>query len=114
MSLLIRLLTWLGVLHESTPHPYEQNESFSNLSIEPAQRDASQDLYKCWEFLSPREQEVTALICLGYTNDKIASKLGVSPTTVKSHIRNILAKFQMHGKVELRIALKEWDFEGWD
>jgi len=114
MSLLERLLIWLGLFHESTLHQYEQDENFPSLTIEPAQYNISQDLWNCWQSLSPREQEVTALVCLGYTNGEIASKLKVSPTTIKSHVRNILPKFQMHSKVELRIALREWDFEKWD
>ena len=114
MSLLRRLLNHLGLFRESAVHQYELGEDFPGLTIEPAQRDTSQDLWKCWQSLSPREQEVTALVCLGYTNGEIASKLKVSPTTIKSHVRNVLPKFQVHSKVELRIALREWDFEKWD
>ena len=39
----------------------------------------SQDeLWKRWETLTPREREVTALICLGYTNRQAAVKFHVS------------------------------------
>lgn len=54
------------------------------------------------------------MACLGYTNHQIAAKLGVSHTTIKTHIRNILTKFQLHGKGELRMALQDWDFREWD
>jgi DNA-binding CsgD family transcriptional regulator len=79
-----------------------------------AQRHSTRDLWGRWHSLSPREQEVTALICLGYTNYEIAVRLGISHTTIKTHIRNILYKYQMHGKAELRIALEDWDFREWD
>jgi DNA-binding NarL/FixJ family response regulator len=79
-----------------------------------AQHHSTRDLWSRWDSLSPREQEVTALICLGYTNNEIAAKLGISHTTIKTHIRNILVKYQMHGKAELRIALEDWDFREWD
>ena len=79
-----------------------------------AQRNASQETWCRWQSLSNREQEVTALTCLGYTNHQIAAKLGVSHTTIKTHIRNILTKFQLHGKGELRMALQDWDFREWD
>lgn len=79
-----------------------------------AQRNASEETWCRWQSLSNREQEVTALTCLGYTNHQIAAKLGISHTTIKTHIRNILTKFQLHGKGELRMALQDWDFREWD
>lgn len=78
------------------------------------QRNASQDLWNRWLSLSPREQDVAALTCLGYTNGEIGATLGVSIPTVKTHIRNILSKFQLHAKNELRMALQDWDFREWD
>ena len=78
-----------------------------------AQRQTHGELYKRWQSLSPREQEVTALTCRGYTNRQIAGRLGVSEETVKTHVRNALVKFNLHGKGELRMALEEWDFSEW-
>ncbi len=43
--------------------------------------------------LTAREKEVLALIAEGMTNQEIASKLFVSPLTVDSHRKNLLAKF---------------------
>jgi len=71
------------------------------------------ELLPKWESLSPREQEVTALTCLGYTNRQIAARLSLSPETVKTHVRNILFKFDVNGKAELRHILAGWDFSGW-
>jgi DNA-binding CsgD family transcriptional regulator len=79
-----------------------------------AQRHVSDRLWRRWQSLSPREQQACALACLGYTNRQIASRLGVAEETIKTHIRNALLKFDLHGKVELRLALAEWDFSGWD
>jgi len=76
---------------------------FSQSYHRTAQYNISQDLWNCWQSLSPREQEVTALVCLGYTNGEIASKLKVSPTTIKSHVRNILPNFKC--TVRLNCAL---------
>lgn len=67
-----------------------------------------------WEALSPREQQVAALACLGYTNRQIASRLILSPDTVKSHMRSILHKFNIHSKSQLRQVLADWDFSAWD
>jgi DNA-binding NarL/FixJ family response regulator len=67
-----------------------------------------------WLTLSRREQQVTALTCLGYTNRQIAAKLGVSENTVMTHVKNTMKKFNMHGKLEMITALREWDFSDWD
>ena len=67
-----------------------------------------------WEQLTPREQQVAALVCLGYTNHEIAHRLVISTSTVKSHVRNILQKFRLNGKLELKGVLRDWDFSAWD
>jgi DNA-binding CsgD family transcriptional regulator len=79
-----------------------------------AQRQTHRELYKRWQSLSPREREATALACRGYTNRQIAARLGVSEETVKTHVRNALVKFNLHGKSELRMALGDWDFSEWE
>ncbi len=43
--------------------------------------------------LTSREKEVLALIADGLTNNEIAQKLYISPLTVDSHRKNLLAKF---------------------
>jgi DNA-binding NarL/FixJ family response regulator len=66
-----------------------------------------------WDSLTEREQEVTALACLGCRNYEIAETLGISHETVKSHLQNIFTKFDMRSRKELRLALKDWRFEEW-
>ncbi len=53
------------------------------------------------EKLTPREIEITILIIKGYTNKDIASKLFVSPNTVKTHLKHIYNKFGISKKKEL-------------
>jgi DNA-binding NarL/FixJ family response regulator len=76
-------------------------------------RQAHDELLQCWESLSPREKEVTAFTCLGYTNREIAAKLQVSDGTVKGYVRQALVKFRFNSKYELRIRLASWDFSKW-
>lgn len=45
--------------------------------------------------LTRREREVLTLIAEGCTNNEIAAKLFISPLTVDSHRKNLLAKFQV-------------------
>jgi len=65
-----------------------------------------------WTSLSPREQEVTALTCLGYRSYEIAGELGISYETVRSHSKHVYAKFGLSRK-ELRLVLERWNFEAW-
>ena len=83
------------------------------LSFALAQRHAADENLARWRSLSPREQQVAALACLNYTNRQIASLLVISPETVKTHVRNVLRKFGLHSKAELRQALADWDFSAW-
>jgi DNA-binding CsgD family transcriptional regulator len=63
--------------------------------------------------LSPREQDMIALTCLVYTNRQIARKLNLAPDTVKGYVRQVMVKFDLHGKGELRMRLGSWDFSKW-
>ena len=71
-------------------------------------------LHQIWEQLTPREQEVTALVCLGCTNNEISKKLMISPNTVKSHISHAMAKFGAGKRAEIQRLLRDWDFRQWD
>jgi ATP/maltotriose-dependent transcriptional regulator MalT len=66
-----------------------------------------------WSSLSHREQQVVALICLGYRNYEIAQTLVIAPETVKAHLQHIFDKFDLRSSKELRLALKDWDFREW-
>ena len=77
------------------------------------QYQSAETNWRKWESLTERERDVTALTCLGLTNRQIAERLSLSPETVKTHIRNILSKFEVNGKRELRHILAGWDFKGW-
>jgi ATP/maltotriose-dependent transcriptional regulator MalT len=66
-----------------------------------------------WASLTHREQQVVALICLGYRNHEIAKTLTIAPETVKTHLQSIFSKFGLHSSKELRLVLKDWDFRNW-
>lgn len=50
--------------------------------------------------LTEREREVLALLVAGLNNSEIAEKLVVSPSTIKSHVSNILAKLGVANRAE--------------
>lgn len=74
----------------------------------------NEHLHQIWEHLTPREQEVAALVCLGYTNKEISEKLMISPNTVKSHISHAMSKFGAGKRAEIQLLLEGWDFSKWD
>jgi DNA-binding CsgD family transcriptional regulator len=78
-----------------------------------ARHQAAEENLLRWRALTPREQEVSALTCLNFTNVQIADHQMISPETVKTHIRNVLSKFKLHSKNELRHNLSDWDFSAW-
>jgi two-component system response regulator NreC len=87
--------------------------AFELLSSALAQRQVDDVLVAHWRILSPREQQVAALTCLNFTNRQIAARLMITPETAKTHVRNVLRKFDLHSKAELRRALADWDFSAW-
>ena len=52
------------------------------------------------ERLSPREMQVLDLIARGFTYAEIAGQMGVSLTTVQTHVRNVYGKLGVHSKTE--------------
>lgn len=52
------------------------------------------------EHLSKREQEILDLLVKGYRYKEIADTLCVSFETVRSHLKNIYAKLQVHSRTE--------------
>jgi two-component system, NarL family, response regulator LiaR len=57
--------------------------------------------------LTEREREVLGLMVEGLNNTQIAEKLTVSPSTIKSHVSNILTKFGVSSRTEaVTLALR--------
>ena len=55
--------------------------------------------------LTPREREILQTLAGGASTAEVAEAFGISPLTVQSHVKNILAKLGVHSKVDaVRIA----------
>jgi len=76
--------------------------------------DANEAHLDIWRTLSPREQQVAALLCLEYSNPEIAHRLKITNNTVKTHVSNVLRKFNLPNRDALRLALLSWDFSAWE
>jgi DNA-binding NarL/FixJ family response regulator len=51
--------------------------------------------------LTPREQEIVALIARGYSNKAIAEELFISPATAARHVANILGKLGFTNRAQV-------------
>ena len=90
-----------------------EQEVYDDIIASGVQVLQDKDKYEdIWASLSQREQQVTALTCLGYRSYEIAGALGISYETVRTHSKHIYAKFGLNRKA-LRLALKRWNFEEW-
>lgn len=51
--------------------------------------------------LTPREREIVQRVALGRSTPQIAADLGLSPATVRSHVRNAMVKTGAHTRAQL-------------
>ncbi|MEK7949354.1 response regulator transcription factor [Luteolibacter soli] len=59
------------------------------------------------EILSEREREIVRLLVKGEANKEIGDALGITELTVKSHMKNILAKLKVRDRTEaVTVALR--------
>lgn len=56
-----------------------------------------------WDELTPREQEIAALVTRGLRYAEIAGRLGISEHTVRNHLRHIFEKLNINSRVELAV-----------
>ena len=69
-------------------------------SLEPAEESP-------FARLTPRENEILALLAEGQSNKVIARNLGISDGTVKLHVKSILRKLGVHSRVEAAVIAVE-------
>lgn len=54
---------------------------------------------------TPREEEVLALICQGLDNKRIAQRLGLALSTVKTHVRALLTKTGANNRTNIATSI---------
>jgi two-component system, NarL family, nitrate/nitrite response regulator NarL len=59
------------------------------------------------ERLTPREKEVLRMMAEGTSSRDIATRLGISYTTVRTHIRSLGSKLGVHSKLEAIVKARE-------
>ena len=94
------LIKAIHAVHEG--HIYFSGEV--GIALQEYQKSSMKDL----PVLTPREKEVLELIAEGYTNPQIAEKIYLSPFTVDSHRKNLLAKLGVKNTASLiRLAVEK-------
>jgi len=61
-----------------------------------------------WSALTRRQQQVARLAARGLSNAEIAHELGIKPTTVDAHLKNIYAALDVHSRAELAYRIKDY------
>jgi len=51
--------------------------------------------------LTPRQREIVHCAARGLSNKQIARQMGISPTTVKTHLQHIFTRLHVSGRVQL-------------
>lgn len=62
------------------------------------------------ESLTPREQEILALMSQGLDNRALAERLSISYATVRTHVRKILEKLEARSQLEAVAKAADWGF----
>ena len=61
-----------------------------------------------YETLTERESDILRLVAKGYSNKSIARELGITISTVKTHLRNIFRKLDVEDRAQVIIkAIKD-------
>ncbi len=60
------------------------------------------------ERLSARQREILALVAKGLTNEEIAGVLKIAPTTVRTHISEVLARLELSNRTEAAAVYVAW------
>lgn len=89
---------------ESSDNDGSTNKTESDLAAKKSRFSSVIENLSDLHRLSPRETEVLRYLAMGYNSSAVANKLNISWNTVRTHIRNVYGKLDVHSQQDL-IAL---------
>ncbi|HEY3208361.1 MAG TPA: helix-turn-helix transcriptional regulator [Actinomycetota bacterium] len=72
----------------------------SGPSFGRADLEAGSPWFDGLSLLTPREHEVLRALTFGASTERIGELLGVTTSTVRSHVKSVLAKLGVHSRIE--------------
>lgn len=88
----------LAALREVHGGGSPMSSNIARMVVQSLQSVAPRD--RATEGLSPRENEVLALLACGYLYKEVADAIGISLPTVKTYIRRICEKLHVHSRAQ--------------
>ena len=77
------------------------------LISEYVSRPPDHQVADAFEELTNREREVVALVARGLSNDEIAARMVISPTTAKTHVSHVMTKLYARDRAQLVVVAYE-------
>jgi len=81
--------------------PLEVKDSGGAPGFDPIESDPM-------ELLTVREQQIVRLICFGQVNKQIAHRLSISEYTVKTYLKQIFMKLNVHSRAAMVYRCAKW------
>jgi len=102
----LRLTTgeWLSI-HASPLETSGTNARLTAVTLEPVGLEERVRLMTRLHGLSPRERDVTQLVCAGRSTDEMATELFISQHTLRDHLKSIFAKVGVASRPALMATL---------
>jgi DNA-binding CsgD family transcriptional regulator len=86
--------------------------TFRSYGIRRGPRVRHRSSHQGWESLTPTELKVAKFVAKGMSNPEIAAQLFLSRRTVQTHVSHILAKLDLHSRIDIAREASRRDLSG--
>ena len=85
---------------KSSPAFSDRNAQTTSAGFEAPRIDSEPHVSRGLHLMTDREREILRLLTHGLNTDAISGQLHISTTTVRNHIQRLMAKLNVHSRVE--------------